>query len=107
MSTMIPYGNTFKQVVISLVLSPALVAANSTAQQTFSCPGVDPATDTVVGISKPTLQAGLIVPTGRVTAKDTIGLDFANNTAAGITPTAAETYAVMIVRRDASQANFL
>lgn len=107
MSTMLPYGNTFKQILVSLALTPALVAANITARQTFSCPGVNPATDTVVGVSKPTLQAGLLVATGAVTAADTIGLDFSNNTAGGITPTAGETYSILIVRRDASQANFL
>lgn len=106
MSTMLPYGNTFKQILVTLVLSPAQVAINTTVRQTFACPGVNPATDTVVGVSKPTLQAGLLVPTGAVTAADTVGLDFINNTGGAITPTAGETYSVLIVRRDASQANF-
>lgn len=107
MSTMLPYGNLSKLIVVSLVLSPAQVAINTTVRQTFSCPGVNPATDTVIGVSKPTLQAGLLVPSGAVTAADTVGLDFMNNTGVAITPTAGETYSITVARRDATQANFL
>lgn len=79
----------------SVTLTPALVAANTTAEQTFTVTGVG-ATDTCVGVSKPTAQAGLGIVGWRVTAADTIGITFSNNTAAGITPTASQTYTFIV-----------
>jgi hypothetical protein len=79
-----------------LVLSPALVNANTTAEQLFSCPGLRPGDK--VQISKPTAQAGLGVVGARCSTPDNIGITFANTTAGGLTPTAAETYAILATR---------
>ena len=106
MSTMIPYGNVFKQAIVSLVLSPAQVNINTTAEQTFACDGVDPATDMITGISKPTTQAGLGIVNARVSALNVIAITFSNNTGGAITPTALQTYLIKIERRDANQGNF-
>lgn len=79
-------------------LTPALVAANTTAEQTFTITGLVLSTDVVIGVSKPTAQAGLGIVGWRVTANNTIGITFANVTAGGLTPTAAETYSVIVYR---------
>lgn len=77
-------------------ISPALVAANTTAEQTFSVPGLL-ITD-VVAVNKPTAQAGLGIVGARVSAADTLAITFANTTAAAITPTAAEVYKIVAVK---------
>lgn len=83
--------------VYSQALTPAAVAANTTAEQTFTVTGVTTA-DKVLSINKPTAQAGLGIVGWRVSAANTVGITFSNNTAAGITPTAAETYQIITLR---------
>ena len=98
-------GNVQSLSVVSVALSPALVAANTTAEQTFTVPGVN-ASDMLVEVNKPTAQAGLGLAGVRVSAANTVGITFSNNTAAGITPTAGETYKLMLARVDSTQAGF-
>lgn len=78
---------------IKVSLSPAIVAANTSAEQTFTVNGL--AVGDFVAVVKPTVQAGLVVGGARVTAANTLGINFGNLTAVGITPTAAETYLVL------------
>lgn len=92
-------GNVFGQWVIGLTISPSLVAANTTAEQTFTLPGLR-TTDVVDLVAKPTAQAGLGIVGYRVSAVDTIAITFSNNTGSGITPTASQTYSVLVVRPD-------
>lgn len=103
MSSGIITGNIASFGVASVTLSPALVAANTTAEQTFTVPGIKVG-DAVVEVNKPTSQAGLGIVGVRVSAANTIGITFGNNTAAGITPTASETYQVIWARPDATLA---
>lgn len=77
-------------------ISPAAVAANTTAEQTFTVTGL--LTTDVVSVNKPTAQAGLGIVGARVSAADTLAITFSNNTGAAITPTAAETYKIIAVR---------
>ena len=77
----------------------AEVAANTTAEQTVTIRGLK-TTDKVYGISKPTEQAGLSARNVRVSAADTLSVQFSNNTGSGITPTALETYSVLVVREE-------
>lgn len=77
-------------------LSPAIVNANTTAEQTFTVTGA--AVGDVVVVNKPTAQAGLGIVGARVTATDTVGITFSNNTGVGITPTGAETYSFLLLR---------
>lgn len=95
-------GNVQAFGVASLTLSPASVAANTTAEQTFTFPGLL-ATDVIAGVSKPTAQAGLGVVGFRVSAANTLAITFSNNTASPIVPTASETYLVNWIRRDSTQ----
>jgi hypothetical protein len=98
-------GNVQSMSVVSVTLSPAIVAANTTAEQTFTVPGVR-ASDKVMGISKPTAQAGLGIVGWRVSADSTVGITFSNNTGSGITPTAAQSYDFQLLRLESAQAGF-
>lgn len=93
-------GNIVKASVISVTLSPAAVAANTSVEQTFTVNGL--AVGDWVGVSKPTVQAGLSVPGARVSAANTLAITFGNFSAASITPTASQVYSVMVVRPDAT-----
>ncbi len=79
-------------VLYSQALTPASVAANTTAEQSFNVTGV-PALSVVV-VNKQSAQAGLGITGARVTGANFVGITFANFTATPITPTAAETYVI-------------
>ena len=81
---------------LSATLSPALVAANTTAEQTVTVSGL--IVNDVVVVNKPTAQAGLGIVGARVSAANTLAITFSNNTAAGITPTASEVYVIGGIR---------
>jgi hypothetical protein len=100
MPTAIPYGNANKLNLISVVASPASVAANTTEARTFTVPGVVLGQDFVIDVTKPTEQAGLALGQSRISADNTITVVFINATAAPIVPTASETYTFGVVRRD-------
>lgn len=90
-------------VPFTATLSPALVAANTTAEQTFTVTGLA-TTDTILSVTKPTSQAGLFIDGSRISATNTLALTFGNNTAVGITPTATEAYKVDVYRPQAAAA---
>lgn len=76
----------------SASLSPGAVAANTTAEQTFTVNGL--AVGDAMFVNKPTAQAGLGIVGARVSAANTLAITFSNNTGLAITPTAAETYQI-------------
>ena len=96
--------NTDKLKLISVTLSPALIVLNTTAEQTFTVPGL--AVGDWVFVNKPTAQAGLGIVGCRVTAANTLGITFSNNTGSSITPTASQTYLVLAMRSDATLSAF-
>jgi hypothetical protein len=89
-------GNIQYSALAGVTLSPISVAPNITAEQTFTVPGLQ--VGDVVGVSKPTTQAGLGIVNSRVSAANTLAIAFINSTAATITPTAAEVYTVNVDR---------
>lgn len=89
-------GNLIYSFAIGPTLTPASVAANITAEQSFTVPGLQ--TGDIVQVSKPTVQAGLIVAGARVATANTLGLTFGNLTATAITPTAGEIYSIEVNR---------
>lgn len=89
-------GNIAYSEILSSVLSPAVVAPNTTAEQTFTITGL--AVGDFVNIVKPTAQAGLGIVNSRVSAANTLAITYMNATSATITPTAAETYLVGVDR---------
>lgn len=98
-------GNVQSLSAVSVALTPSAVSANTTAEQTFTVPGVL-ASDVCIDVTKPTAQAGLGIVGSRVSAANTVAITFSNNTGSGITPTAGETYIFALVRRDAVQPGF-
>lgn len=79
-------------------LSPVAVIANTSTEQTLTVTGLVAATDTVIGVSKPAAQAGLGIVGWRVSADDTLAITFMNATGSPITPTASQTYTVIVYR---------
>jgi hypothetical protein len=73
-------------------LTPAAVAPNTSAEQTFTVAGLPAGVPVIV--NKPTAQNGLSIGGARVSAANTLAITFVNNTAATITPTATEVYTV-------------
>lgn len=92
-----PIGNVQKLGLFLLALTPAAVAANTTAEQTFSATGIGLLVTDNVDTSKPSFQAGLGIVNVRVSAVDTLAITYVNATASSITPT-AETYQVIVAR---------
>lgn len=72
-------------------LTPVSVAANTTAEQTFTVAGL-PANSQVV-VNKPSFTTGLGIGSARVSALNTLAITYINNTAAAIVPP-AETYTI-------------
>lgn len=95
-SSDIARGNILYDTLLGVTLSPAQVAANTTAEQTFTVAGLQ-VTD-IVTVQKPTAQAGLGIVGSRVSAANTLAITFSNNTGGGITPTASQLYKVRVTR---------
>jgi hypothetical protein len=87
--------NEDKWWVVSKSIDVASVAANTSAEQAFTVTGVR--VGDFVAVSKPSLSAGLIISTARVSATDTVAITFGNLTGSPIDP-AAETYLVKVFR---------
>lgn len=92
----IPLGNLQLIQLIQATLSPAQVNTVTAPEQTFTVPGLQ--VGDYVQVFKPTVQAGLGVLGARVTAANTLGIQFINPTAGNITPTAGETYVIKVLR---------
>lgn len=98
-SSDIALGNLQLITQLQATLSPAQIAAATTAEQTFTVNGL--LTTDVVLVQKPTAQAGIGIVGARVTAANTLGITFVNATAATpTTPTAAEIYVITVLRRE-------
>jgi hypothetical protein len=81
--------------LLEISIAPASVAANITAEQTFTVTTVE-LNDIVIPI-KPTHQAGLGIVNTRVTAAGTVGITYMNTTVGAIVPT-TETYKFLVFR---------
>lgn len=81
--------------ILSQSINIASVAANTSAEQTFTVAGL--AVGDAVWVSKPTLSAGLVIGNARVSAANTLALTLGNLTAAPIDP-AAENYIIGVMR---------
>lgn len=79
----------------SETLTPVSVAANTTAEQTFTVAGLT--TSDIVTVNKPSLDAGIGIANARVSAVDTLAITYGNFTGGAIVPT-AETYKIVSVR---------
>jgi hypothetical protein len=98
MSSGVITGNLRAAGVLTVTLSPALIAGNTSAEQTFTVP--DLKVGDFVSVNKPTAQAGLAIVGVRVSADNTLAITFGNFTGGNITPTAAQAYTVFWARPD-------
>lgn len=92
---MIPFD---RLCITSLTLSPALVPTTGGGnEQTFTLTGLA-TTDVILSVVKPTTQAGLGIGNARVSAANTLAINFINASGGDITPTAAQVYTVTTLR---------
>ena len=95
-STTIARGNAISTFYIQPSLTPAAVAANITAAQTFTVAGLE-TTDHVLVSCAAAQTAGIFIADARVSAANTLSVQFGNCTAGSLTPTAGAYY-IDIVR---------
>jgi hypothetical protein len=81
--------------VITFVYDPASIAAATTAEQTVTVPGVLPGD--YIEVTKPTLSAGVGIVNARVSAANTVAVQWVNATAAAVDPP-SETYRAWVFR---------
>jgi hypothetical protein len=78
-------------------LSPARVGAKTCTAQNFTVNGIEPL-DVLIGVSKPTDQAGLSITPGHVAGANTVTVNFCNNTGLPIMPRESEIYSFVVVQ---------
>ena len=93
-------GNLWKFGVFSLTLGPATVAATTTAEQTFAATGIGLLTTDFVWLncSRASLGAGVSIASARVSATDTLAINFLNVSSATATPATNGVYTVFVAR---------
>lgn len=96
MSSGIIGGNMFAMCAVSATVDVASVSAITTAEQSFTVPGVLLG-DIIVVIPASTLNTGLGISHARPTAADTVAIRFVNPTAGAIDPASA-TYTFLVFR---------
>ena len=74
----------------------------SGSEQSVTINGLVYGRDEVVALRKATHQAGLVIGEAFVSANNTLKVRFANGTAGNITPTASDTYTLVLCRFDAA-----
>lgn len=87
-------GTVTPRYFASLTLSPSAINANSTSRETYAA-AQDPKitglqTDMLVQVNQISTQNGLFLLGARVSAANTLQLDWWNSTGGSITPTAAQ-----------------
>lgn len=88
-------GNVRSINVIDATVDLGSVAANTSEEETATVPGVK--VGDMVFVSKPSIEAGLIIGSARVTADDTVAIQVGNFTGGAIDE-ASETLRFLIVR---------
>ena len=95
-STTLARGNALNTFYVSPSITPAQVAANITAAQTFTVAGLL-TTDHVTVSCAGAQTAGIFVADARVSADNTLSVQFGNCTAEPLTP-AAGSYIIDVIR---------
>jgi len=96
-STTITRGNSHETFYIQPNLTPVSVAANTTAAQTFSVPGLQ-TTDIVVVLGLNGTQiAGIIIAEADCLTANVLSIQFGNVTASPVVPTAG-VYTIQVTR---------
>lgn len=90
-------GNTASINVIDVTWTPSIVATITAPVQTVTVPGVRVG-DSVI-VTPPGQTAGVTIGSARVSAANTVSVQFVNPTAAGVTP-AAGVHKFTIIRHE-------
>ena len=97
-STTILRGKMLNYFLIQPTLTPVAVAANTTAAQSFTVPGLL-ATDVLTVSPIGSQTTGIIIANDYVSAANTLTIQFGNLTASSATP-AAGSYLIEVIRAD-------
>lgn len=97
MSAGIDAGNVFSTTVIKQSITAASVGANTTAEQTFTVPGLKLGDHVVV--NPPGVTTGVLLVNARVSAANTIALQYMNTTGGGVVPLTGDHY-ILVTRFD-------
>jgi hypothetical protein len=87
--------------VLSQTLTPASVAANTSAEQTFTVTGLIAGQE--VSVIKPSVTTNLVVAGARISAANTLAINYANNSGGSIVPP-SETYQIVVITTEAPAA---
>lgn len=85
-TTQNPRGIASGFIMQTQTITPASVAANTTVEQSFTVPGLLPSD--WVSVVPPSLTPGVALCNARVSAANTLQLQFGNHTAGALTPPA-------------------
>lgn len=99
MSVGILSGNVKAFTILQATVDLGSVAANTSEEETATLTGVLPG-DVVVPV-KPSLEAGIVIGTVRVTAADTIAIQVVNATGSAV-DAASETYTFLVGRPEST-----
>lgn len=95
-ATSLCLGNIFNQFALGPSLTPVEVATITCAEQSFTVQGLK-TTDIVFVTSQVAQTAGVGICGARVSAENTLTVNFCNPTADGVTPAAGQ-YNVLVTR---------
>jgi len=94
----LPTGNMWKVGIFQLSLTPTIVATITTVEEAFANTGIGLLTTDVVEVTSVAAQTvGVGIVNARVSAADTLSIQFMNPTAAGVTPVSG-LYNVVVYR---------
>lgn len=88
-----PISNVTEAVVLAVALTPASVAADTSAEQLFNVPGV--LASDFISVNAPAATAGVGIVGARAAGAGQVGITYSNSTAAAVTP-AAGTYLIKV-----------
>lgn len=98
MSSGIISGNVGSISLVSVSLTPTAVSTITAPAQTFTVPGLKLG-DAILSVTPPGQTAGATIGSARVSAADTLSVQFVNPTAGSVTPTAG-THIIAVARQD-------
>lgn len=101
MSVGVIMGNIAAMGIATVTIDPASVATITTAEQTFTVNGLK--VGDFVYVNKPSNTTGVGIVNARVSAANTLALSFMNTTAGSVDP-ASESYSILWLRPESSQA---
>ena len=97
----LPNRITANVTIFASTQTPSAVGPNTSAEQTFTVTGLIAGTE--VYVTKPSVTLNLVVAGARVSAANTLAINFANNSGASITPP-SEAYSIAYFTTEAPAA---